>query len=178
MVGFRLHASCSSRDWQLTWSGQGESHMGCGCILWAYVFPCGRPCQSGETPSVESLDGCGITRFSADPQVGATSPLLLAFAILSPNPLRGFVVYWVAIWIFGGLGMLLLCRHLKCPAWGALIAALGFVSCGFYTGHGEHTTTLYSFSFLPWVIWRFDVALRHRSYRNRCRPVSSGACPL
>jgi hypothetical protein len=72
----------------------------------------------------------------ADPQVGATSPLLLAFGILSRDPLHGFVAYWLTIWAFGGIGMLLLCRHLKCPVWGALIASLGFIACGFYTGHG------------------------------------------
>jgi Bacterial membrane protein YfhO len=102
----------------------------------------------------------------ADPQTGATSPILLAFAVLSTNPLHGFVAYWMTIWIFGGIGMLLLCRYLKCPVWGALIAALGFVASGFYTGHGQHTTILYSFSFLPWIIWRFDAAITRRSYRN------------
>ena len=102
----------------------------------------------------------------ADPQVGATSPILLVFGLLSTNLLYGFVAYWMTIWIFGGIGMLLLCRHSGCPAWGGLIAALGFVASGFYTGHGEHTTILYSFSFLPWIIWRFDVALTRRSYWN------------
>lgn len=102
----------------------------------------------------------------ADPQTGATSPVLLAFAVLSHNPMHGFVAYWISFWIFGGVGMLLLCRHLKCPVWGGLIAALGFVASGMYTGHGEHTTILYSFSFLPWIIWRFDIALSRHSYWN------------
>ncbi len=102
----------------------------------------------------------------ADPQTGATSPILLAFGTLSSNPLHGFVAYWMTFWFFGGLGMLLLCRHLKCPPWGSLIAALGFIASGFYTGHGEHTTILYSFSLLPWVVWRFDAGITQRSYWN------------
>jgi hypothetical protein len=100
----------------------------------------------------------------ADPQVGAASPVLLAFGLLTKNPLHGFVAYWITFWIFGGIGMLLLCRHFKCPPWGALIVALGFVASGFYTGHGEHTTLLYSFSFVPWILWKFDVGLSQRSY--------------
>ncbi len=100
----------------------------------------------------------------ADPQSGASSPVILLFGLLFKSPLDGFVAYWLAFWMFGGLGMLLLCRHLKSPPWGGLIASLGFISCGFYTGHGEHTSILYSFSFLPWIIWRFDLALSRRSY--------------
>lgn len=102
----------------------------------------------------------------ADPQIGAASPILLVFGLLSTNLLHGFVVYWMTLWVFGGVGMLLLCRHLQCPPWGGLIAALGFAASGFYTGHGQHTTILYSFSFLPWILWRFDVALARRSYWN------------
>ena len=100
----------------------------------------------------------------ADPQSGATSPILLLFGLLSPDPFKGFIVYWISIWTFGGLGMLMLCRHLKCPAWGGLIASLGFVCSGFYTAHGEHTSIIYSISFLPWIVWRFDIALARRSY--------------
>ncbi len=100
----------------------------------------------------------------ADPQAGAASPVLLAFGLITKNPLHGFVAYWITFWIFGGVGMLLLCRHLKCPPWGGLVAALGFVASGFYTGHGQHTTILYSFSFVPWIVWRFDVAITRKSY--------------
>lgn len=100
----------------------------------------------------------------ADPQSGANSPIVLLFGIVAHNPFRGFIAYWMLFWIFGGCGVLMLARHLKCPPWGGLIAALGFVSCGFYTGHGEHTAILYSFSYLPWIVWRFDVALERHSY--------------
>ncbi len=100
----------------------------------------------------------------ADPQSGATSPILLLFGFLSSDPFKGFIIYWISAWIFGGFGMLILCRHLKCPAWGGLIASLGFVCSGFYTAHGEHTSIIYSISFLPWIVWRFDIALARRSY--------------
>jgi len=100
----------------------------------------------------------------ADPQIGASSPVLLLFALFFPNLLHGFVAYWIALWIFGGMGMLILCRYLQCPPWGGLIAALGFIASGFYIGHGEHTSMLYSFSYLPWILWRLDLALVRRSY--------------
>lgn len=100
----------------------------------------------------------------ADPQVGASSPVLLTFGLVSQNPFHGFIAYWLVFWVAGGVGMLLLCRHLKCPVWGAAIVALGFVACGVYTGHAEHTTILYSFSFVPWITLCFDSALAKRSY--------------
>ena len=106
----------------------------------------------------------GGTPDFADPQTGATSPVLMLFAVVSGNPFHGFIGYWMTIWIFGGIGMLLLCRHLRCPPWGSLIVALGFVTCGFYTGHAEHTSIINSFTYLPWILWRFDAAIIRRSY--------------
>lgn len=55
--------------------------------------------------------------------------------------------------------MLMLARHLRAPAWGGCIVALGFLYCGVYTGQAEHTSHLISFSFLPFIIWRLDAAL-------------------
>lgn len=101
---------------------------------------------------------------SAEPEFGTTSPIVLVMGLLSPNPRAGFVMYWMFIWMAGPIGLLVLCRHLKCPVWGGLIAAIGFGASGFYTGHAEHTAHLYSVSFLPWIIWRFDLALSRRSY--------------
>jgi len=100
----------------------------------------------------------------ADPSFGAISPLVILFGVIARDPFNAFIAYWIAFWILGGVGVLVLCRHLKCPAWGGLIASLGFVSCGFYTAHAEHTAILYSFSFLPWIVWRFDLALARKSY--------------
>ena len=100
----------------------------------------------------------------ADPQVGASSPLLLLFAIIFQNPFFGFLAYWMALWIAGGLGMMLLCRHLKAPVWGALIISLGFLASGGFTANAEHTSWICSYSLLPWMVWRFDSAMLGRSY--------------
>src|ERR1019366_677539 len=99
-----------------------------------------------------------------EPELGATSPILLVASFLSINPQQGYVTYWMAVWAFGGLGMLLLTRHLRCPAWGGAIAALGFVASGFYTGHAEHMSSIYSVSFLPWILWRLDAGLQNRDW--------------
>ena len=98
----------------------------------------------------------------AEPQLGSTSPVVLAFALFSPNPFHGFIAYWLGLWIFGGIGMLVLCRHLGAPIWGSRVIALGFVACGIYTSNAEHTSWICSFSFLPWLLWRFDVGLIER----------------
>jgi len=100
----------------------------------------------------------------SDPQVGASSPLLLLFALIVPNPFFGFLAYWMALWIVGGLGMMLLCRHLKAPVWGAMVISLGFLASGVFTANAEHTSWICSFALLPWIVWRFDSAILERSY--------------
>jgi hypothetical protein len=101
----------------------------------------------------------GGTPDHADPTVGAASPILIGVAAISGGKQAGFVAYWLLVWFLGPLGLLLLGRHLGAPAWGAFIVAAGFAFCSFYTGHAEHTSFVYSYSFLPWFIWRFDKAL-------------------
>src|SRR5579871_727613 len=86
----------------------------------------------------------GGTPDFVDPQEGAISPVLLLYAVVIRDSLTGYIVYWMTAWIFGGVGLLLLCRHLKCPPWGGLIAALGFVTCGYYTGHAQHMSFFYA----------------------------------
>ena len=97
-----------------------------------------------------------------EPELGTTSPVLLAAGLFSLNPQEGYVAYWMAIWFLGGIGMLLLARHLGSPVWGGVIAAAGYITSGFYTGHAEHMSSIYSASFLPWILWRLDAGLQRR----------------
>ena len=94
-----------------------------------------------------------------DPQFGALSPIVLAFGLLPIQPSQAFIGYWLVSWWLGGIGMLLLGRHLGAPAWGGLLVALGFLFCGVYTGNAQHTSWIVAFSFVPWIIWRLDAAL-------------------
>ncbi len=100
----------------------------------------------------------------AEPEFGTTSPVLLAASFLSISPQEGYVAYWLAVWAFGGIGMLLLARHLGAPPWGGAIAAFGFVASGFYTGHAEHMSSVYAVSFVPWILWRLDAGLCNRDW--------------
>ncbi len=101
----------------------------------------------------------GGTPDFAEPQLGGFSPVTLLFALVGgPTPF-GFHLYWLFVWLLGGLGMYVLARSLSAPPWGALVTALGIVFCGFYIGHSEHLSTMYTFSFMPWVLWRVRVAL-------------------
>lgn len=95
----------------------------------------------------------------SDPQIGAHSPLNIMIGLLTGGSFRGFTFYWLLIWWLGALGVFLLARHFKAPAWGGAVAALGFLFNGFYTGHAEHTALLVSFSLTPFVFWRLDAAL-------------------
>lgn len=106
----------------------------------------------------------GGTPDFAEPELGTTSPLLLLTGLLSPNPQAGFVAYWLILWAIGGIGMLRLARYLGSPAWGGLLVALAYVTSGFYTANAEHTSSICSIAFLPWILWRFDHAILTNSY--------------
>ena len=95
----------------------------------------------------------------ADPEVGAASPVLVLVGAITGGTEAGFRVYWLLFWFFGALGMVVLAWHIGAPPWAGFVIALGFAFSGFFTGHAEHTATIYSASFLPWFLWRFDVAL-------------------
>src|SRR5262249_167230 len=87
------------------------------------------------------------------------SPLNVIIGTLTGGTSSGFIFYWLLMWWLGGFGILMLARHLKAPPWGGCVVALGFLFCGGYTGHAEHTSIVTAFSFLPLIIWRLDSAL-------------------
>ena len=60
------------------------------------------------TPLVEG--GCPA---GFDPEIGALSPATVGLAALLGPSEPAFRVYWLTIWGLGGLGMLLLARHLR-----------------------------------------------------------------
>jgi hypothetical protein len=95
----------------------------------------------------------------AEPELGTLSPVQILVGAVAGGTRAGFVAYWLLIWYLGGVGLLLLARHLRAPAWGALVAVLGFAFSGFFVGHAQHTSSLYSMAALPWLVWRLDVAL-------------------
>lgn len=97
-----------------------------------------------------------------DPQIGAFSPLVVMAGALFGGSRHGFESYWLVMWLLGPLGLLRLARHLHVPDWGAYVAAVSWALSGFYTGHAEHTAWITSMAFLPWVLWRLDVAVSGR----------------
>jgi hypothetical protein len=100
----------------------------------------------------------------AEPELGAVSPVTLLVGLLFGGTSSGFRAYYLLIWFLGPLGMLLFARYLGCPVWAALVVSLGIAFSGFYTGHAQHTCWIYSISFLPWIIWRFDAAMVQQRY--------------
>jgi hypothetical protein len=115
-------------------------------VLW-------NPWQSAGSPDV------------AEPELGNSSPIAFILGAITGGTETGFRAYWLLIWFCGPLGLVLLARHLGARPWGALVVASGYAVCGFYTSHAEHTSSIYSFSFLPWLLWRFDLALAGRRLR-------------
>ena len=122
-------------------------------VLW-------NPWQSGGSPDF------------AEPELGSASPLTIVMGALVGGTESGYRAYWLLVWFLGPLGVVMLARHFEAPPWAAAVVALGFAFCGFYTGHAEHMSSLYSFSFIPWFLWRLDTAMT----QQRLRPaVETGA---
>jgi hypothetical protein len=115
-------------------------------VLW-------NPWQSAGSPDI------------AEPELGNSSPIAFILGAITGGTESGFRAYWLLIWFCGPLGLVILARHLGTRPWGALVVASGYAVCGFYTSHAEHTSSIYSFSFLPWLLWRFDLALSTRRLR-------------
>src|ERR1700730_14298485 len=138
---------------------------------WAFYTPAfssvADPPRSGRLLLWDPWLAGGTPDF-ADPQVGAASPIAILIGAIGGGTAASFRAYWLLIWFPGPLGIVLLARHLGSPAWAAFAVALGYAYCGFYTAHAEHTSVLYSFSFLSLFIWRFDVALTS----HRLRPAA------
>ncbi len=95
----------------------------------------------------------------AEPQIGALSPLTLGWALLAGPGALAFRLYWLCVWLLGGVGMCVYARALGAPVWGRFLAGMSFVFSGYYMGHAQHLSVVYSASFLPWIVWRFDRAL-------------------
>ena len=112
-------------------------------VLW-------NPWESGGSPDY------------AEPELGSQSPVAILTGMLLGGTEGGFRGYFLLIWLFGGLGILGLARQLGASAWIGFVVALGFLFCGFYTSHAEHTSSVYSLSFLPWLVWHFDRAVLER----------------
>lgn len=96
------------------------------------------------------------------PELGAFSPLTVGIGAVFGGTETGFVVYWLFVWLLGGLGILGLARHLGAPPWAGFVVACGYLFSATFTGHAQHTSWIHSYSFIPWVVWRLDVALAGR----------------
>ena len=113
--------------------------------------------RAGRLVSWDPWSNGGLP-ISGEPQVGVFSPVTVGLALLTGGGSRGFITYWLLTWWAGGAGMFVLSRHLRAPRWASIVLALGFLFCGVYTANAEHISWVVGFSFLPWIIWRIDVA--------------------
>ena len=97
---------------------------------------------------------------TAYPELGSFSPLVCLFGLVGGASYGTFVAYcFLLIWL-GAVGMYVLTRSLAVPPVGAFLAGVAYLFSGYGVGHLQHTSWFCTFVFLPWTIWRLDVALR------------------
>jgi len=106
-----------------------------------------------------------------DPQFGALSPIHLLVGLAFGGSLAGFYALWLGTWWLSGVGVLLLGRWLRAPAAPVAIGALAFSFSGFQLCHAQHTSFVFVYASMPWVVWRLDVGLCQR----RLQPVAESA---
>ncbi len=100
---------------------------------------------------------------AADPQFGAYSPLVLAFAALSGGAEWGLRAYVVTLWIALGIGWHLLGRRLGAPAAAAVAVGLALATSGAALSHAEHASWLSAYALLPWILERAVAACGGRA---------------
>ena len=100
---------------------------------------------------------------AADPQFGAYSPLVLAFAALSGGAEWGLRAYVVTLWIALGIGWHLLGRRLGAPPAAAVAVGLALATSGAALSHAEHASWLSAYALLPWILERAVAACRGRA---------------
>jgi hypothetical protein len=97
---------------------------------------------------------------TAYPELGSFSPLALLFGLVGGANYATFVAYSMFLIWLGAVGMYVLTRSLRVPVVGAFLAGVAFLFSGYGVGHLQHTSWFCTFVFIPWTIWRLDVALR------------------
>ena len=95
-----------------------------------------------------------------EPQAGALSPLTSLAGIVLGSTEAGYSRYWLLLWCIAALGMYALVRGLGAPRWAGFALGLAYALSGPFTGNAEHISWVYANAFLPWIVWRWDVALR------------------
>ena len=144
-------------NWQVL-TGQVSAQWDAGDFFAPYYTYLARLTRAGHFMLWNPFSSGGSPDF-IEPQVGAFSPLTLLFGLIAgPGPMA-FQIYWLCLWLLGGLGMYILARALAAPPWGALVTSLSFVFSGYYLGHAEHTSVVYTYSCVPWLLWRVRAAL-------------------
>ncbi len=139
-------------------AGRSTEHWDAEDFFAPFFTLVARLARHGHLMLWNPFSGGGSPDF-AEPQLGALSPITLLFGLLAGSSPLAFHLYWLGLWLFGGLGMHVLARALGAPPWGALITGLGVVFSGFALGHSEHTSVVYSFAFVPWIVWRVRAAM-------------------
>lgn len=119
----------------------------------------------------------GIPDFT-EPQLGIFSPLTLAMGLVFGGSLLAFRIYFLVVWALSGIGVYLLGRRLRAPAWTSALLAFNWMFSGFLLGHAQHISWMYSIGLLPVTIVVLDQALESGSWRRFAAAGALWGCSL
>jgi hypothetical protein len=115
--------------------------------------------QHGEIPFWNPYHFAGHPTI-ADPQSLLFTPTMVVFALLAPQAsMQLFDGVIFAHLLFGGLGILCICRARGWHPAAALLSAMIFMLGGAAASRLQHTGMIISYAFFPWALWSLDRAI-------------------
>jgi hypothetical protein len=174
-----LYAACFAAATAPLWTRQAFPRWDALDMLYPAFAVLSDGLRSGRYPLWDPYTNCGYPLY-ADAAVSAgLNPVAVLLALVVPRPSLGFVLYWLAHWAWGGLGMMALARRHGAAPLGGLVAACSYAFSGYFVGHGQHTPFVVTAAWLPWCFALADGAVEgRRAGRALLAGVALGASAL
>ncbi len=119
--------------------------------------------RSGSLPLWSPYTNCGEP-FIADPAYLWYQPGALVAGLLRDSSFDGYMLFWTAIWTWGGFGAFLLAAVVGAAPVGCFVAAVAFSMSGFFVGHGQHLPYVVTAAWVPWVLALAHHAVARKSW--------------
>lgn len=104
----------------------------------------------GRFPLWDPYTNCG-SPFHIYPDYPTLNPAAAGWSFLLPDSHRAFIAYWAFLWWWGGFGLFWWARSRGAGPGGALVASFSYALSGYFIGHAEHTSYLWTAAWLPWI---------------------------
>jgi hypothetical protein len=128
--------------------------------------------RHGHLPLWDPYSNAGVPNH-LEPQNFILNPLTYLLSLTNLHLLDAFNFFWLFFWWLGGIGIILLLKKYSSTL-ARVFAACAFTFSGFQIGHAQHTSYVYSASFLPWLFYFSELCLERKSHRYTFLAAAAG----